>query len=553
MKNSNKTKRYKFHIIICIFIIILCIGFTPKKLQNDTFYTIKVGEYISNNGIFNLREDPFSWQNLPYTFPHWLYDLIMYTIYSIGGWLGIYLSTMVLYSVLGICIYFTSNKISKNAPISAVVTIIAIILMTPYVAARAQLITFSLMVLTVYLIEKFLENAKKRYAIGLILLSLLIVNLHMAVWPFFFVIFVPYIVEYIISLDIINVDLLLKLKMWILKKINNKKYEDKIMDLYIKLEDNKKKREEIKKNPYKIKITRNDNVKKLFLVMIICAFMGIFTPTGLTTPYTYLYKTITGNTMQVINEHKPINFSANKGFLIYFIVYIVVLTFIDIKIDLKHLLYYLGILYLAIKSRRQVSMFLIICTPILAKLLADIAKKYMPKLEEYIIKIVTNFYGYIILGTIVIITTIQNIKPIMKSQYYANENYPIYASEWIKNNLNLETTKLFNEYNYGSYLLYEGIPVLIDSRCDLYTPQFNSPTGKAKDGKDIFMDVQNVTTGAADYSKVFKEYGITHVITYSDSKIHNKLDQDSNYEKIYPKTEEEKQKDNRFVIYKKIN
>ena len=289
MKSEEKTKRYKFHIIIAILIIVYCIGIAPKGLQNDTFYTIKVGEYISQNGIGNLTEDPFSWNELPYTFPHWLYDTIMYGIYSIGGMLGIYISSIVLTSLLGLSIYFTSNKISKNAPISAIVTFVGMYLMQPYIAARAQLVTFSLMILTIYLIEKFLENTKKRYAAGLVLFSLLIVNLHMAVWPFFFVLFVPYLVEYFISLDIINFDLILKIKIFILKRTN--KDSEKLVKLHADLEDNKKKREELKKNPYKIRVPRNDNVKKLFLVMLICACMGVLTPTGATTPYTYLYKT----------------------------------------------------------------------------------------------------------------------------------------------------------------------------------------------------------------------------------------------------------------------
>ena len=200
MENTSKIKRYKFHVIIAVLLIIYCISIAPKGLQNDTFYTIKVGEYIAQNGIGNLKDDPFSWHELPYTFPHWLYDLSIYGVYSLGGMDGIYVSTIVLTSILALSVYFTSNKISKNAPLSAIVTFIAMYLMQPYLAARAQLVSFSLMVLTIYLIEKFLESGKKRYAFGLVVFSLLIVNLHMAVWPFFFVLFVPYIFEYIISI-----------------------------------------------------------------------------------------------------------------------------------------------------------------------------------------------------------------------------------------------------------------------------------------------------------------------------------------------------------------
>lgn len=552
MENNKKLTRYKFHVVIAILLIIHCISMAPKGLQNDTFYTIKVGEYIAQNGIGNLTTDPFSWHELPYTFPHWLYDLSIFGIYSLGGMTGIYVSTIILTCILGLSIYFTSNKISKNAPVSALITFIAMYLLQPYLAARAQLVTFSLMVLTIYLIEKFLENAKKRYAVGLVALSLLIVNLHMAVWPFFFVLFIPYFFEYVVSLNIFTFDLILKAKILWQRYRAKDGYEKRIAELKEKIEQNKQKRAEIQKNPYKIKVTRNDNIKKLFWVVVICACMGIFTPTGLTTPYTYLYKTMSGNTMQVINEHLPLDLASNQDFVAFFVMFIVVLTFIDIKIDLKHLCYYLGILYLALNARRQVSMFLVICTPILAKLIGEIFEKYAPKLQEDLIKIITNFYGKVIFATIVIIISIQDFKPKINEQYYTNQDYPIYAAEWIKENLDYKNIKLFNEYNYGSYLIYEGIPVMIDSRCDLYTPQYNTKTGNPADGQDIFMDVQNVATGDAKYNEVFDQYGITHVITYSDSSLNKKLKSDSDYKKIYPTTLEQKMQDDRFVIYEKI-
>lgn len=552
MENNKKLTRYKFHVVIAILLIIYCISMAPKGLQNDTFYTIKVGEYIAQNGIGNLTTDPFSWHELPYTFPHWLYDLSIFGIYSLGGMTGIYISTIILTCILGLSIYFTSNKISKNAPVSALITFIAMYLLQPYLAARAQLVTFSLMVLTIYLIEKFLENARKRYAVGLVALSLLIVNLHMAVWPFFFVLFIPYFFEYVVSLNIFTFDLILKAKILWQRYRAKDGYEKRIAELKEKIEQNKQKRAEIQKNPYKIRVTRNDNIKKLFWVVVICACMGIFTPTGLTTPYTYLYKTMSGNTMQVINEHLPLDLASNQDFVAFFVMFIVVLTFIDIKIDLKHLCYYLGILYLALNARRQVSMFLVICTPILAKLMGEIFEKYAPKLQEDLIKIITNFYGKVIFATIVIIISIQEFKPKLNEQYYTNQDYPIYAAKWIKENLDYKNIKLFNEYNYGSYLIYEGIPVMIDSRCDLYTPQYNTKTGNPADGQDIFMDVQNVATGDAKYNEVFDQYGITHVITYSDSSLNKKLKSNSDYKKIYPTTLEQKMQDDRFVIYEKI-
>ena len=53
-KQTELKKRKKFNINFTIVAIILIAIFgiciTPKTLQNDTFYTVKIGELIKNNG-----------------------------------------------------------------------------------------------------------------------------------------------------------------------------------------------------------------------------------------------------------------------------------------------------------------------------------------------------------------------------------------------------------------------------------------------------------------------------------------------------------------------
>ena len=205
---SQKTKR-KFNIIAIIAIVIMCISITPIGLQNDTFYSVKIGEHIIENGGIDMK-DPFSWhEDLDYTYPHWLYDVIMYLIHAFGGWDAIYISTILLCCVLGIIVYVTNIKLSKNNLISFLLTMGVMYLCKPYIAARAQLVTFILFVLTIYLIEQFLKSRKIKYAVFLILISILIANLHVAVWPFYFVLFLPYIAEYIICW-IVDLDLVLR-------------------------------------------------------------------------------------------------------------------------------------------------------------------------------------------------------------------------------------------------------------------------------------------------------------------------------------------------------
>ncbi len=80
----EKKVKTRFNIIAIICILIFCITISPKTLQNDTFYTIKIGEHIIETGTIDMK-DPFSWhENLTYTYPHWLYDTGIYLIYDVG-------------------------------------------------------------------------------------------------------------------------------------------------------------------------------------------------------------------------------------------------------------------------------------------------------------------------------------------------------------------------------------------------------------------------------------------------------------------------------------
>ena len=315
--NKKISNKVIFSILAVILIVIFCISITPVTLQNDTFYTIKVGEHIAKYGIDN--QDPFSWhQDLAYTYPHWGYDLVTYYIYSAFGMTGIYITTCILSCILGLAIYLTNTKLIKNSVTSFIITIGAMYLIQDYIAARAQLPSFILFVLTIYFIEMFLSTKKKRYALGLVIIPTILANTHVAVFPFYFVLYLPYIAEYIIAVlgDIIiyHKCKILKLKKSI-KKLEIKENIEKLMikkeqleNLEKRVERIKTKREEQLENPYKIKIIKNSNVKWLILIMIICIFTGFLTPIG-TTPYTYLVKTMEGNTTQNINEHQPMTLS----------------------------------------------------------------------------------------------------------------------------------------------------------------------------------------------------------------------------------------------------
>ena len=542
--------KWFFGIIAIILIAIFCIAMTPVTLQNDTFYTIKIGEQITKTGID--MQDHFSWhEDLAYTYPHWLYDLITYYIYDGFGMTGIYVTTCILTVILGISLYIVNTKIAKNQVVSAILTVIVIYMIRGYIAARAQLVTFILFVWIIYCIEMFLKNRKIRYAVGLVLISTLIANLHAAVWPFIFVLFLPYIAEYIIALiseiiiyrkiNIIVLNFIIKLLTESGKHVDKKlALEEKLKTIIAKNEKIKIKREEELKNPYKIKFSKNPNIKWLILVMIICAFTGLLTPLG-DTPYTYLYKTMQGNTTQNINEHLPMTIIDETEALSAIAVVLAILTFTKTKIKLSDLFMIGGLCILMLASRRQITMFCLIGVLIVNKMICALLELYTKNGLEKITKIFTSAVGYVIIILFMVGLSYHFYEPKQNDEYIDKGAYPVEACDYIIENIDLGNARFYNEYNYGSYMIYRGIPVFIDSRADLYAPEFS---GK---GYDIFMDFINTSSITEFYEVIFEKYDITHVITYKNSKMNMiiKDTKDPNYLELY--------EDADFTIYQRLN
>lgn len=559
LKSKNSLKKLlkkevninvNFTVVAIVLIAIFCICITPVTFQNDTYYTIKIGELIKNNGIDMM--DHFSWhENLSYTYPHWLYDLCTYLIYAVGGFKGIYIATCALSVILGVSIFLVNSKLTKNKSISFIVTMGALYMLESYIAARAQLVTFILFIWELFCIEKFIENRKVGYGIALIVISTLIANLHVATWPFFFVLFLPYIAEYLIAViaDVVIYGkinkLLINMKM---KRAQKKNDLDKLKKLQILLNKREEKNEKIKakrdkekENPYKIKLSKNNNVKFLIIIMIICAFTGLLTPTG-DTPYTYLYKTMQGNTTQNISEHLPMTLANNTEAMCMLVIFLAIFIFTKVKIKLSDLFMVVGLCYLMLSTRRQLSMFVLICSVVLTRLIVDLINRYTKNGLKEAEKTAQNIGVVIALTVLIGLISYSEAKPKFDDEFVNESSYPVAACDYIVENIDLSKARFYNEYNYGSYMLFRGIPVFIDSRADLYAPEFSGD----KD-KDIFTDFINTSSISKFYEETFEKYDINYVILLKKSKTNMIITKthDANYKELYS--------DDNFVIYQRLN
>ena len=552
----DKKTKIKFNILAIFVIIIFSFALTPKTLQNDTYYTIAIGEHIIENGID--MQDPFSWhEDLPYTYPHWAYDVGTYLVYElgenigIGGFTAIYIATVIIAVALGILIYYALNKVCKNQLVSFFVTLGMMYLLKNFICARAQLVTYILFVLTILFIEKFIETKKVRYAVGLVIIPIIIANVHSAVWPFYFVLYLPYIAEYILA-KVTETEIYYKIAIKLnknklkrlSKKASNEKIEaitKKINVLQEKAENSTLKTKKRRENPYKVII------KYLIIIMIICIFTGLLTPLE-DTPYTYLIKTMEGNTMDNISEHLPLTLINDIKTLVVLVLFLAILIFTDIKIKLRDLFMLAGLILMAFMSRRQVSMFVLIGGFVFAKLIVALIDKYDKGGTEQAINAMTTIWGKIITILLGILVSFMLYKGKIYNPIVNESSYPVKACDYILENLDISNMRLFNEYNYGSYLLFRGIPVFIDSRADLYTPEFNGTKNEdgEYEGRDIFSDYINISNISTYYENKFDKYDITHVLIKDNTKLNMFLSRDKeHYKELYS--------DDNFVLYERID
>ena len=557
---TDKTKM-KFNVLAIFCILIFSFALTPVTFQNDTYYTIKIGEHIVQTGQIDMQ-DPFSWhEDLPYTYNHWLYDVSTYLVYNlgenigIGGFCALYIATIILSMILGIVLLYVSCKLCKNQVVAFLVSMATMYLLKNFIAARAQLVTFILFALTILFIEQFISTKKKRYAIYLIIIPILIANLHCAVWPFYFVLYLPYVVEYMLAVltDMqLYYFIAIKWNELKIKKLTKKgkldeigKYQEKIAHLQLDKENGRQLRKKNETKAFKVIFKREDSVKWLMVIMLICTLTGLLTPIG-TTPYTLLPKLMQGNTTQNISEHQPLTLINNRAMLIVFTVFLMFLIFTDTKLSLRDFFMLAGLTLLTFMTRRQASMFVIVCGFIFAKMSANFLRKYDKDGTDKVIKIMTSLLGKIFTVLLVILLSFIMYKGKINNEFVNSSSYPVKAADYILEELDINNMRLFNEYNYGSYLLYRGIPVFIDSRADLYAPEFNgkkNADGKY-DGRDIFSDYINTSNITKYYEETFEKYKITHVILKTNTKLNMLISRDENYKELY--------KDNSFVIYERL-
>ena len=487
----DKFKKVLEYIFIIVLIVLECFLVTRKAVQNDTFYSIKIGESIVTHGMDSVSIDPFSWhEDLKYANPHWLNDVVIYVAYHIFNFEGIYVLVILETAILGLILFYTLSKYSNNKPLSFIASLFMIYSLNRYIAARAQLVSYIFFVLEVYFIENYIKKNQKRYIIGIFIVSVLLANTHMAVYPMAFVFLLPYIAEEILA---------------------------KLL------------KGESKTFLWKVEIDKNNHLKKLLGVALVIALAGFINPMGLE-PFTYLVKTMMGTSTHYIMEHSRLNFLYLEYSKYFFITYGLILFCCvcpKVKIKLHDFFWIIGLVVLSIISIRNTALLVILAYKVIVPVLSDFFEWVLSlKIWNGSRFVILRCGIWVFLLFMIFYVSLKFYHFYQDDEYVNKRQYPVGAARWIKEHLELKDLRLLNSYADGSYLVFAGIPDFIDTRCDLFCAEFNP---QMKKGEDIFLDYMRLQENADNYEKVLEKYDINCCLIHGMPS----LDENIGFSKIY--------------------
>ncbi len=544
MNEISIPKNFKTQkILFSILIIIFSLGLVVKTFQNDTFFNISIGKYILENGI-DMKEH-FSWtEGLDYTYSHWAFDVVIYLLYNISGYTGIYIGLLILTAITNVVLFNLISNRTKTPFIALVVTLFIAFLSKECYAARSQITSFICFIIEIYCIEQFIDTNKKRYAISIIILSIVIANFHAATWPLVLVLFLPYFAPAVLnSLSARSIYLVCakyyEKKYYKYKDTNPEKAEGYKKDFndYTKFAN-----EKTRNTNNKIIRKDNYNAKRLLILFITVCFTGLLTPIH-GVPYTYIIKSMLGksnfpnnSSIDFISEMQPLVLVSFIPMILFIITFITLLTFMPTKIKSEHGFLILGLTLMAFMSKRYTFLLILLGSYVIADLLSQAILNNASDDYEKIKNIRITPFVFVI--SLILVSTFSiSMLVTQKSVNYVDETaYPVGATQFILDNLDYKNIKIYNSYNNGSYLMLNNIKVFIDSRLDVYCSEFADT--------DIFKDYIESSNGSTYYKDVFNKYQFTHILLKNNTLIDVYIKYDDDYKEIYS--------DDYYTLYEKV-
>lgn len=468
LKNKDKNKEKepikpmkdiakKWYLTILVFLI--AFGMTVHtNTTYDGWWHYKLGEYIVNN-----KEVPntavFSWwgleQGTTWISHEWLFSIVIYGISKIFGFNTVPIFAALVTSLLIALIVYLNFENIKNSPLKSILlTIWASMLLIETAVGRPQIFLNWLLFGAFILIEHEFKRPDNKIFL-LIPLMTLWVNIHGGSWillPFFF------------GLAILCNSFDLNIG-----RIQTEKCGKKVL------------------------------IKRIIVLVLTIAVVWI-NPHGVSM-YVYPFSNATDTTMLTyISEWSQLKFNnvTHLLFLVLPVIYFIYAFATKEKINIYEFIVELAFVVMTLKAVRFSTQLTIISFYLITKNVPFKQEKHFEQVYKVLIQILIIYLAY---------TGGLNIRNVYNNPYKLDIMPSDEIIETIKES---NTTRLYNPYNVGGYLIYNGIETFVDGRADIYS-------------RDNFEDYASITVCEYGFEEKMEKYNFEAYLVEKDENLYDCL------------------------------
>ena len=164
-----------------------------QVMDNDGWFILSNGRYILEHGI--PYENPFTWvEGLDVVLQQWAYSVVVYSIYQWFKVPGIFLFCCLLHITCMMLFCKIAKLKQVDTKTALVLSSVMLLIGSNFLSIRPTFITVLLLLWQVCVLEQYRKDGKAWKLWQLVLISFLEINFHAAIWPFHFVMLLPYLV-----------------------------------------------------------------------------------------------------------------------------------------------------------------------------------------------------------------------------------------------------------------------------------------------------------------------------------------------------------------------
>ena len=475
----NKTKKWT---VVILLIPIIISFFQLRDLDNDFYFLYATGEYIVKHG-FPFTDMLSMHSSMKIVVQQWLSSVIFYYVYSFLGRYGII--TLLYLCNIAICLLLYSLiKLITGKPVlaAAITAGIDFLLFDAYMVTRPQMFTYVVLLAEVYFLEKHVKTKKVNTLFAIPVLSLLLINLHAAMWAMLLVFMLPYLVSAVA-------------------------FDAKTL-----------------------KVEAQGNLFALLITMAVSIMAGLLNPYSFDNML-YLTSSYGQKSLSLIKEMYPTSLSSMEGMTFFGLFGITILIVCFIKKRLvarRFFLLYAGTLLLGMLQIKGIPYFYLFGVPAFAFMLKDIdfAKLKKP-LKNYNTKSVRTL-GCIFLSLCLVYLC--EARFFMTKDIIQSNQEHIDRLEEVATILDQveEPIVLYANFNDGQYFEFRGYHPYIDGRAELFLAQNNKQY-------DYFAEYENLINGKIYYQNFVNKYNFNYYVLCNgpDSYLLIALLHDDDFEIVY--------------------